>query len=87
MDDQQFVQSIAEKIERLTGRRVELEIDQQDASKLMVEFDRETPLVVLGTNIFQYAGFARMCIEYATASIQRERPIEILEFHLLLARN
>ena len=87
LDDQRFVQSIEEKIERLTGRRVELEIDQEDASKLLVKFDRETPLVVLGTNIFHYAGFARMCIEYATASIQRERPIELLEFHLLLGRN
>ena len=87
MDDQQFVLSIGEKIERLTGRRVELEIDQNDASKLLVELDRETPLVILGTNIFHYAGFARMCIEYAAASIQMQRPIEVLEFHLLLARN
>ena len=87
MDDQQFVLSIGEKIERLTGRRVELEIDQDDASKLLVELDRETPLVILGTNIFHYAGFARMCIEYAAASIQMQRPIEVLEFHLLLARN
>ena len=87
MDDQQYVQSIGEKIERLTGRRVELQIDQDDAGKLLVEFDRETPLVVFGKNIYHYAGFARMCIEYAAASIQMQRPIEVLEFHLLLARN
>ena len=35
----------------------------------------------------RYAGFARMCIEYAAASIQEQRPIDMLEFHLLLARN
>lgn len=87
MDDEQFVVSIAEKIERLAGCRVELQIDQHDARKMQVELERETPLVVLGTNIFQYAGFARMCIEYAAASIQLQRPIELLEFHLLLARN
>jgi len=42
---------------------------------------------VLGANIFQYAGFARMCVEYAVASIKKDRPIDVLEFHLLLARN
>ncbi len=87
MDDQRFVHNISEKIERLTGRRVELQVDHEDASKLQVELDGEVPLVVLGSNIFHYSGFARMCIEYATASIQRERPIKLLEFHLLLARN
>ena len=87
MDDQQFIDNIGEKIERMTGCRVELQIDEQDASRLVVELDRETPLVVLGTNVYHYAGFARMCIEYAAVSIQRQRPINVLEFHLLLARN
>ncbi len=87
MDDEQFVQNILEKIERLTGRSVEIEVDRVDAGRLEVELDRETPRVVLGANIFKYAGFARMCIEYASASIQRKRPIDVLEFHLLLARN
>ncbi len=87
MDDEQFVHRISEKIEQSTGRRVHVEIDREDASKLEVELEREVPLVVLGANIFQYAGFARMCIEYATASIKQERQIDMLEFHLLLARN
>ena len=87
MDDQKFIHCISEKIERLTGRHIELQVDHEDTSKLQVELDREVPLVVLGANIFQYSGFARMCIEYATASIQRQRPIDLLEFHLLLARN
>lgn len=87
MDDQKFVHCISEKIERLTGRRIELQVDHEDTSTLQVELDREVPLVVFGANIFQYSGFARMCIEYATASIQEKRPIDLLEFHLLLARN
>ena len=62
-------------------------VDEEDANKLQVELEREIPLVVVGANIYQYAGFARMCIEYAAASIQRQRPIDVLEFHLLLARN
>lgn len=52
-----------------------------------MELERETPLVVLGSNIFEFSGFARMCVEYAVESIRKQRPIEILEFHLLLARN
>ena len=87
MEDDLFVDRISEKIERLTGRRIELRIDDQDASNLQVEFDREIPLVVLGNNVIHYPGFARMCIEYAAASIQSQRPIDVLEFHLLLARN
>ena len=44
-------------------------------------------MVVFGSNVLQYAGFARMCIEYAVESIRQERTIDTLEFHLLLARN
>jgi hypothetical protein len=87
LDDQQFAHRIGDKIERLTGRRVDLQIDHDDASKLDVDLSREVPLVILGANIFHYSGFARLCIEYAAASIQRQRPIDLLEFHLLLARN
>ena len=87
MDDEQFVQRLHEKIERLTEGRVDLEIDHEDASQLRVELEREVPLVVLGSNIFRYSGFARMCVEYAVESIRKQRPIEMLEFHLLLARN
>ena len=87
LDDQQFVQHIGNKIERLTGCRVDLQIDHEDASKLDVDLNGEVPLVILGANIFRYSGFARLCIEYAAASIQKQRPIDLLEFHLLLARN
>ena len=87
MENQQFVQRLQDKIERLTEGRIDLEIDIEDGSQLRVELERETPLVVLGSNIFKFSGFARMCVEYAVESIRRQRPIEILEFHLLLARN
>ncbi len=71
----------------MTGRSIQLEIDQEETNQLKVEFHREVPLVVLGANIFQYSGFARMCVEYAVESIRQQRPIDVLEFHLLLARN
>ena len=87
MDDEQFLERIHQKIERLTGRAIQLEIDQKETNQLKVELEREVPLVVLGANIFQYSGFARMCVEYAVESIRQQRPIDVLEFHLLLARN
>ena len=87
LQDDQFLQRIGEKIQRLTGCRVDLEIDREDMGTLRVELDREVPLVVMGANIYEYAGFARMCIEYATASIRERRSIDVLEFHLILARN
>ena len=87
MDDEQFLERIHQKIERLTGCTIQLEIDQEETHQLKVELEREVPLVVLGANIFQYSGFARMCVEYAVASIRQQRPIDVLEFHLLLARN
>ena len=87
MDDERFFERIQKKIERLTGRKIQLEIDQEETSQLKVELEREVPLVVLGANIFQYSGFARMCVEYVVESIRMQRPIDVLEFHLLLARN
>ena len=87
MDDDSFLQRIGQKIEQSTGRRVDVEIDHGDADKLDVDLDREVPRVVMGANVIHHAGFARMCIEYATASIREQRLIDMLEFHVLLARN
>ena len=87
MDDEQFVDNIRRKIERLTERSIELQVDRQVGDQLQVDLEREVPLVVMGSNIFQYSGFARMCVEYAVASIRQQRPIDMLEFHILLGRN
>ncbi len=87
MEDHEFVERIREKIERLTGRQVELRIDEEDASKIGVELHGDLPLVILGNNVLEYSGFARMGIEYAVACIREERAIDRMEFHVLLARN
>lgn len=87
MEDQEFVERIQEKIERLTGRQIELRIDDEDASKIGVELHGDLPLVILGNNVLEYSGFARMGIEYAVACIREERALEPMEFHVLLARN
>ena len=87
MEDQEFVERIREKIERMTGRQVELRIDEEDSSQIGIELHGETPLVILGNNVLEYSGFARMGIEYAVACIREDRAIDPLEFHVLLARN
>ncbi len=65
MDDQEFLTRIHRKIERLAGCTIQLEVDRQEANQLQVELEGEVPLVVMGSNIFEYSGFARMCVEYA----------------------
>ncbi len=87
MEDQEFVDRIREKIERMTGRQVELRIDEDDSSQIGVELHGEMPVVILGKNVLEYSGFARMGIEYAVACIREERAIDSVEFHVLLARN
>jgi hypothetical protein len=87
MDDGQFLQRIQDKIERLTGRSIRLEVDRDEATQIRVELERTVPLVVLGSDIFRYSGFARMCIEYVVECLRQRRAINTLEFHLLLARN
>ena len=87
MEDNEFVEQIHEKIERMTGRQVELRIDEEDAGQMGVELRDDIPLVILGNNVLQYSGFARMGIEYAVACIREERAIDPMEFHVLLARN
>ncbi len=87
MDNDEFIQRIREKIERLTKAQIDLQIDLEDLNHLQVELDPEVPRVTLGANIYKYSGFARMCVEYAVASIRERRDIQSLEFHMLLARN
>ena len=87
MEDQEFVDRIREKIERMTGRQVELRIDEEDSSKIGVELHGDIPVVILGNHVLEYSGFARMGIEYAVACIREKRAIDRIEFHVLLARN
>ncbi len=87
MEDDEFLDRIQGKIQRLTQKRIELRVDHEDANQLMVELEGEVPLVILGSNVLHFSGFARMCVEYVVESIRQHRPLDLLEFHLLLARN
>ena len=87
MENDEFIQRIREKIERLTDGPVDLRVDVEDLNRIQIDLDPGAPQVTLGANIYKYSGFARMCVEYAVASIRERRDLESLEFHMLLARN
>lgn len=87
MDDDVFLARMQDKLERITNRDVELRVVDDDPSYLEVDLEGAMPRVVLGRNVYDYPGFARMCLEYAAASINEGRHIGELEFHVLLARN
>lgn len=87
MDDHIFLTRLQDKLERITNRDVELRVVDDDPTFLEVDLEGAIPRVTLGRNVYDYPGFARMCLEYAAASINQGRHIGELEFHVLLARN
>jgi len=87
MDDHKFLDKLQEKIERLTGTPIDLVVDEADTDRLEVELLGPLPKVLIGSAVLQYPGFARMCVEYAVASIREGRKISVLEFHVVLGRN
>ena len=87
MEDQEFARRIKAKIERLAGTDITLEVDDSDSQRLKVDLGLPVPAVTLGSSIYEYAGFARMAVEYAVASIRQRRELGRLEFFALLERN
>ena len=87
MDDQEFFQRVKAKIQRLTEREIDLQIDATKGSALSVELVGSRPRVTVGANILKYPGFARIVVEYSVACIRQERQIPPLEFQVLLSRN
>ena len=87
MDDREFIQRVKEKIERLTDREIDLEIDREHPDRLTLELGIDVPRVVIGSDMLEHAGFGRLAIEYAVASIKRGAEVSQLEFQALLSRN
>ena len=87
MDDEQFIANMKEKIERLVGREIELEVDPESENPVVLDMNLPVPKVVFGAQILEYPGLARMAVEYTAACIKEERALEPLEFQLLLRRN
>ncbi|MQF64758.1 hypothetical protein FIM04_01365 [SAR202 cluster bacterium AC-409-J13_OGT_754m] len=87
MDDINFLNRIQDKIERATGKSIELLIDEENSNSLEVELEDSIPRLIFGHAVLQYPGFARLCIEYSVACIREGRQISTLEFHAVLGRN
>ena len=87
MDDWEFIQRVKEKIERLTDREIDLDIDREHPDRLTLELGIDVPRVVIGSDMLEHAGFGRLAIEYAVASIKRGAEVSQLEFQALLSRN
>ena len=87
MDDVSFLNRIQDKIEKATGKSIELLIDEENSNSLEVELEFQIPRLIFGYAILQYPGFARLCIEYSVACIREGRQISTLEFHAVLGRN
>ena len=87
MDDREFIQRVKEKIERLTDREIDLDIDRENPDRLTLELGIDVPRVVIGSDMLEHAGFGRLAIEYAVASIKRGAEVSQLEFQALLSRN
>ena len=87
MDDQEFLDRIRGKIEKITDTQVQIHLDADQKNQIKVEFESSIPQVTWAPTWLQYPGFARMAIEYAVASIREKRELGLLEFHVLLARN
>ena len=87
MEDQEFLDRIKAKIEKLTGEKIEFQLDTVDTTRLKLELGLPIPKLSLGSRVLQDSGFARMAIEYAVTSIQQGRELSTLEFQALLSRN
>ncbi len=87
MEDKEFLKKMKAKIEAMAGTSVTMSLDRRKEDRLEVDPDRFDPKVIVGSAVLKYPGFARMCIEYAVASIREGRQISALEFHMVLGRN
>ena len=67
MDDDVFLARLQDKLERITNRDVELRVVDDDPTYLEVDLEGATPRVVLGRNVYDYPGFAQMCLESTKA--------------------
>jgi hypothetical protein len=87
MDDQEFLARLKEKIERSTGREIELVLDREEKVRIAIDLKAPVPRVILGFGVLKYPGLARMGVEYAVACIKRGRRVTPLEFVAILQRN
>ena len=87
MNNEEFLDRIREKISALTDTSINLSINPDNEWAMSVELGDALVDITIGTGAIGYPGFARMCIEFAVASIKEKREITPFEFQFLLQRN
>ena len=53
MDDDEFLNKILVKIERMTGKEIQLDVDRDSESRITVDFADIVPQVILGFGVLQ----------------------------------
>ncbi|MBM3925152.1 MAG: hypothetical protein FJ320_04075 [SAR202 cluster bacterium] len=87
MNDNEFLDKMHRKIEKMAGRAVDLVMDESDQERMEINLAGLRPKIYVGSAVLKYPGFGRMCVEYAVESIRRGREMGLLEFHMVLGRN
>ena len=87
MHNDEFLDRIREKISGLTNTSITLSIDPDNEWGMYIELEEAIADIAMGSGAIGYPGFARMCIEFAVASIKEKREITPFEFQFLLQRN
>ena len=87
MNNDEFLDRLSEKISELTNTSINLTIDPDNEWGISIELEDALAQITIGTAAIGYPGFARMCVEFAVASIRERREITPFEFQFVLQRN
>ena len=87
MNNEEFLDRIREKISARTDTSINLSINPDNEWAMSVDLGDALVDITIGIGAIGYPGFARMCIEFAIASIKEKREITPFEFQFLLQRN
>lgn len=86
MEDKEFLRRMKERIEASVDTSIELELSDEPRA-FSIDFSRVVPLVVMGSDVLEYPGRARMLMQYAILCLRERRAVEEGEFILYLRRN
>ncbi|MSP79101.1 MAG: hypothetical protein EXR67_06070 [Dehalococcoidia bacterium] len=85
MEDTEFLQRMKDRIQESSGRAVEVELGEQGAFELDIQ--RPIPKVLLGRDVLDFPGRARMLMQYTILCLRERRHVEQEEFLQFLSRN
>lgn len=87
MDDAEFLRRMRQRLQESAGIPVNLELSEEERSRVAVDFYQPIPRVVMGADALKYPGMARMFMQYAMLCLRERREVPQREFLLFLRRN